>query len=100
VKWFRALRHRFANWVFANLGIYNDDDHEEQPVRAGDEEVLYPPRGYCIGVMGHGQGDGLIGPFATEAIARAALDTAQIFIIGANAKPDWDMTPAERVVQQ
>lgn len=54
------------------------------------DEVLYPPRGYCIGVMGLGRRDGLIGPFATEAEARQALSEARIFIIGANAKPDWD----------
>ena len=57
---------------------------------ADDNEVLYPPRGYCIGVMGHGQGDGLIGPFATEVEARQALSEARVFIIGANARPDWD----------
>ena len=46
------------------------------------DEVLFPPRGYCIGVFGHGQGDGIIGPFATEAQAREALADAIICRIG------------------
>lgn len=45
------------------------------------DEVIYPPKGYCIGVFGT-RGDGMIGPFATEDEAREALFNACICVVG------------------
>lgn len=46
------------------------------------DEVIQPPRGYCIGVFGT-RNDGMIGPFATEGEARQALASAIICAVGA-----------------
>ncbi len=54
-----------------------------------NDEVIYPPRGYCIGFF-FGAGGTMVGPFATEAEAREVLANAQICITGAGARPDWD----------
>ena len=53
------------------------------------DEVIYPPRGYCIGFF-FGAGGTMVGPFATEDEAREVLANAQICITGAGARPDWD----------
>lgn len=59
------------------------------------DEVIYPPRGYCIGVFGT-RGDGMIGPFATEAEARQALSNAQICVVGAGFIPVGNQPQEQR----
>jgi hypothetical protein len=54
-----------------------------------NDEVIYPPHGFCIGFF-FGAGGGMIGPFATEEEARIALNEARICVVGANYRPDWD----------
>jgi hypothetical protein len=51
------------------------------------DEVIYPPRGFWVGVFGT-RCDGAIGPFATEDEARAALAAASIFVTAQRAP--WD----------
>lgn len=53
------------------------------------DEVIQPPRGYCIGVFGP-HASGMIGPFATEDEARQALSGAVICAVGApTGWHDW-----------
>lgn len=49
-----------------------------------NDEVIHPPRGYGIGLFGQGhQADSIIGCWATESEARAALADMRIVAIGA-----------------
>lgn len=46
------------------------------------DNVIHPPRGFCIAFLG-GNGGMMVGPYATEAEAREALSNAHIVVVGA-----------------
>ncbi|SCX34529.1 hypothetical protein [Mycolicibacterium fluoranthenivorans] len=53
-----------------------------------NDEVIQPPRGYGIGLFGHGhQADAIVGCWATEDEARTALADMRIVVIG--GPPGW-----------
>jgi hypothetical protein len=56
---------------------------------ANHDEVIYPPRGYCISLF-FGAGGSMVGPFATEDEAREVLADARICVVGEGFRPDWD----------
>lgn len=55
-------------------------------------EAIYPPRGYGIGLPGGGDSNhAIIGCWATEDEARAAIGMMRVFTLG-DARPAWDTT--------
>jgi hypothetical protein len=53
-----------------------------------NSEVIYPPRGYWIGLLSGSPVDGMIGPFDTEAGARQGMSDLRIVVTGQRAP--WD----------